>query len=75
MGRKFHFLLYETSAVWEFHLCLMRDSFSHLKQAMSTSDRFFKLEKDLDSLITNTETSPGVTTPLLHQGKVQRPIS
>ena len=39
---------------------------NHLKQAKSTSDRFSKLENELDTLITNTETSPGVTPLLLH---------
>ena len=40
-------------------LCLLCDSLSHLKQAKSTSDRFSTLENKLDTLITNTETSPG----------------
>ena len=50
-------------------LCLLRDSLSHLKQAKSTSDRFSTLENKLDTLITNTETSPGVTPPSASSGK------
>ena len=50
-------------------LCLLRDSLSHLKQAKSTSDRFSTLENKLDNLITNIETSPGVTPPSASSGK------
>ena len=42
---------------------------SHLKQAKSTSDRFSTLENKLDTLITNTDTSPGVTPPSASSGK------
>ena len=50
-------------------LCLLRDSLSQLKQAKSTSDRFSTLENKLDTLITNTKTSPGVTTASASSGK------
>ena len=50
-------------------LRLLRDSLSHLKQAKSSSDRFSKLENKLHTLITNTETSPGVTPPSASSGK------
>ena len=50
-------------------LCLLRDSLSHLKQTKSTSDRFSTLENKLDTLITNTETSPGVAPPSASSGK------